>query len=131
MRRPANVYRALETLVILRQPKMASFLILSFKLTLQIFLRHFIWKTSSLCIKCVGSAEVSLAYNNVDCTITLYRVRVMPLLMHSSSQTCGLDNFNQALAALADLSLTSALTERSEVCMLPKFLTFETCSISC
>ena len=43
----------------------------------------------------------------------------MPLLMHPSSQTCSLDNFNQALAALANLLLTSALMERSEVCMLP------------
>ena len=46
---------------------MISFLILSFKLTLQIFLRHFIWKTSSLCSCCLGKAHVSLAHNSVDC----------------------------------------------------------------
>ncbi len=63
-------------------------LILSFKLILQIFLRHFGWKTSSLCISFLGIAQISLAYSNVDCTITLYKVHLMPLLMHSSSQTC-------------------------------------------
>jgi hypothetical protein len=38
-----------ETLATLHQPKMVSFLILSFKLILQIFLRHFIWETINIC----------------------------------------------------------------------------------
>ena len=55
----------------------------------------------------------------------------MPLLMQSSSHTCTLDSFSQALAALANLLLTSALTDWSDVCMLPRYLNFATCSISC
>ena len=66
----ADKFETLSTLHQL-QPSMTSFLILSFKLTLQIFLRHFIWKTSSLCNCCLGKAYVSLAYNSVNCTIAL------------------------------------------------------------
>ena len=69
--------------------------------------------------KCPG---LSFAYSNVDCTINLYHVHCMPLLMHSSSQTCNLDNFDQAWAIFANLLPTSALMERSELCMLPKCL---------
>ena len=63
--------------------------------------------------------------------MTLYRMHFMPLLMHSSSQTCSLDSFDQEWAAPANLLLISALTERSELCILPKYLNLETCSISC
>ena len=59
-----------ETLATLHQPRMTSLLTLSLVLTLQIFPRHLIWKTSSLCIWCLGNAQVPLAYNNVDCKIT-------------------------------------------------------------
>ena len=67
----------------------------------------------------------------MDCTITLYNVHLIPLLMWLSSQTCNLDSFNQALAALAILLLTSALVERSEDWMLPRYLNLEICCISC
>ena len=54
--------------------------ILSFKLTLRTFLpgRHF--KTSSLCIWCLG---IPMYHCNVDCTITLYRMHFMPLLQNT------------------------------------------------
>lgn len=79
-----------ETLVALHQHKMVAFLILSFKLSLQIFLME----TSSLKPDASERPKFYLAYSYVDCTIISNGVRLMPLPMQSSSLTCCMDSFD-------------------------------------
>ena len=90
-----------ESLATLRQPKILSSLILSFKLTLQTFLRQFISITSSLCSCCLGSAHVSLAYSKVDCTLITYNVHFIPFLRWSSSHTSSFGSLNQLGASIS------------------------------